>query len=209
MKKTITIFIFAFLLTGCTANYNLEINDTIKEELRIPINKNKDEILNKVNNLSPVIDDFDSLYKYNIINNNNEVIVEFEYKNNYIDNIISNQCFENYYFNENDEYINITASGKFGCLYDADNININIKTDYYVQQNNSNQINDNKYTWVINSNNKNNVDLSILINKKLIVEEEKTVFVPFVKILLIISLISIIFYLYKLYCKNKESKNDY
>ena len=206
MKKFILLLIMTFLFTGCNCNYTLKIDDKVSEKIEVVVpnsisDTKKNQVDNILKDLNPIIDDYDHKYKYNINKNveGNSTIynLDTEY-DNYKDSTLLAQCFEHAVFEENDDYIIINASGKFGCLYDNDEIKINIKTDKYVSSNNANLVNKNTYTWKIDRSNRDDVSIKATIMKNMADKEvePKVIFKNVFKAIMVFLLICGGIYLY-------------
>lgn len=178
MKKVILILFFTLFLTGCTVNYNLEIkNDKIVENINGEIsnleikrqdnstglNVYRDILYNEQNALL----DKDSLYKKNIIENDDSVEFDFNYTyvNNYDKSRIINRCFEHHIIEKEDNLYYIRLFGDFYCL-NSDKITINVTSDYMILENNANKVNNNTYTWIINNEKDNDIYLTVSENVK-------------------------------------------
>lgn len=182
MKKKIFLFLLPILLlTGCTVNYNLTINEnSIVETISGTAYKSDYEIKETdtdinlfytlINDDVTSLIDGSDLYTKDIENNNNGIDYNYtyNYKKNFDKSRIINTCFENHYIDETDEYYSIKLSGEFYCLY-ADKININVTSNYEVIDNNAKSIDGNKYKWVIDKS--NNVDISLTVSKNVRYEE--------------------------------------
>lgn len=184
MKKILLLVIPCLLLSGCTVNYNLKIEDnkfieTIKgnvlnEELKTDKEQTDINLYYELINFeqNSLISDETAKYKKTISQNKNLVdknsidyIFSYTYNKETInDSRILNECFENFTFEEKDNKYYFIAFGDFYCNYTKD-ININITTDYKVINHNANKIENNTYTWTINENNTENLELYITINK--------------------------------------------
>ena len=206
MKKFILLLIMTFLITGCSCNYTLKIDDKVSEEIEVVVpnsisDTKKNQVDNVLKDLNPIIDDYDHKYKYNVnkkVESNSTIYnLDTEY-DNYKDSTLLAQCFEHAVFEENDDYIIINASGKFGCLYDNDEIKINIKTDKYVSSNNANLVNKNTYTWKIDRSNRDDVSIKATIMKNMADKEvePKVIFKNVFKAIMVFLLICGGIYLY-------------
>lgn len=178
MKKILFILITCLLLTGCTVNYNLEINDNNFKETITGSVLNKELDTNNstsINNYSFLLsEEQPSFYKnenifYNKTTNNAQDRIDFDYnyifnENNFNNSRIINECFDNHVYEYKDNKYYLVVSGKFNCNY-SETTNINITTDYNVTSNNAQKIKNNTYTWTINENNKDNIYFFITINK--------------------------------------------
>lgn len=181
MKKKIFLILLPLLLTGCTINYDLVINENnISETITGSVEKSEYEIKDTDTSLNdfyvlinedvnPVITEND-LYKKNIINTDNGIDYKYtyNYKNNYDKSRIINTCFENHIIDETEDYYNIKLSGQFYCLY-SDKIYINVTSNYVVLENNADKVDGNKYKWTID--NSDNVNIALTISKSVRYEE--------------------------------------
>lgn len=187
LKKIYLIMILS-LTIGCTKNntatntinYNLDIKTTFQEKITftLPItaydqaNKNKEEsytnleysLLNEES--EPINSNHQEKYNKKIKKEKDKVTILLDYNYKEDDFIYSNyimNCFENYNLTSNEDSFSLELSGNFYCLND-NIINININTDYEVIE--SNGINTEKgYTWQINTNNYNNIDIKYEISR--------------------------------------------
>lgn len=178
MKKILFILITCLLLTGCTVNYNLEINDNNFKETITGSVLNKELDTNNstsINNYSFLLNEEQpSFYKnenifYNKTTNNAQDGIDFDFnytfnENNFNNSRIINECFDNHVYEYKDNKYYLVVSGKFNCNY-SETTNINITTDYNVTSNNAQKIKNNTYTWTIDENNKDNIYFFITINK--------------------------------------------
>lgn len=181
MKKKIFLILLPLLLTGCTINYDLVINENnISETITGSVEKSEYEIKDTDTSLNdfyvlinedvnPVITEND-LYKKNIINTDNGIDYKYTYtyKKNYDKSRIINTCFENHIIDETEDYYNIKLSGQFYCLY-SDKIDINVTSNYVVLENNADKVDGNKYKWTID--NYDNVNIALTISKSVKYEE--------------------------------------
>ena len=216
MKKIILI-LFVLLVTGCTTNYNLEISEnSFKESIDIKINKNEiltepdpegievdDPITPFLSSKDPVFFTNSNIYYNKIVQDLGEYyIVNMNYEYNPADFKNSNSlnmCFDNFKFNDEKNYY-IHAYGTFYCLY-SDNMTINIKTNNKVLKNNADSVDGNVYTWKIDNNNKNNVDIEFEVTKKVSYTD---IFITILLAVIIISLIGFVIYI----LKNKKRSNE-
>ena len=168
IKKCFILTALLMLLTGCTINYNLTIdNNSVSESISGSVDKNEYELEDGDTGLNlfytlikkdvPALVSGDSLYNKDITETDNGINYNYTYtyRNNIDKARVINECFENHYIDETDEYYNIKLSGGFYCLY-SNKIDINVISNYEVLNNNAKKVNGNKYTWTIdNSNNVN------------------------------------------------------
>ena len=180
MKKILLLIILCFLLTGCTVNYNLEIEDNsfketisgnvLNSEIKIDDEQTDVNTFNYLINeeQSPFIGENNQLYNKATNKNNNGIDYNYSFTYNELnitDSRILNTCFEDFKFEEKDNIYYLMTFGKFYCNY-APETNINISTEYEVIINNANKKKNNTYTWTINEENKDNFELYMTINKE-------------------------------------------
>ena len=177
MKKRLGILFILFILTGCTANYNLNIEgNTITENISGTVSKSEyeikssdtseNEIYSFLNNDQNALFDSDSVYLRTIDDKGNKITYNFTYtyNNTFNKSNIINPCFENPLVEENKEYLYVRLSGKFYCKY-ADKININVTSNNAVIESNAKKIDGNVYKWTIKDS--DNVDIFMNISKEL------------------------------------------
>lgn len=176
MKKT-TILIMLLLLTGCSIEYNVDINDNIVEETITGYVTDKEigdgskgtglniyyDLLYKEQHALIFGDD---LYTKNISEKGKKIYYNFEYayENNYKDSMIINSCYENVLFTEDDNFYYINLGGEFSCMY-ADKINVSVFSYNTIIDSNADKISDDKYIWTIE--NENDADINLTISKTL------------------------------------------
>ena len=220
-RKCILMFIFFTILTGCSSEYNIEFsNNKIKENLKVDIldselPKQFDE---KIYSSSDIITPFINndqypffgnekiVYNKTVNKNGKTTHVELNYDYSHADFLNSNvykSCFENSNFVTNKKYYDLNFSGTFYCLY-GNELVINIKTNNEVISNNADKVNGNVYTWIINKDNKDKVDIQIRISKHTIYL--KTIIYSIIGILFIVLLF--VGYIFYNKFKNRDSVND-
>lgn len=170
MKRKIIKILGLFLiilLTGCSGNYNININEdmSIDEELYLTI-ENKDGIYQKTldifqkNNISR--DDYNVTIK--------EDEIEITYKDNFdtienylLESKVYHQMFDNIEFNKTGDYIDLYVDENINIknditelngsnLIDFDMIQLNINNPFEVNFSNADIVNENTYTWTITKN---------------------------------------------------------
>lgn len=193
-KKISVLLVLIFLLTGCSATYNITIdNNTLSDELIIKNVKDKiysdgmtyEKLINIYYNQNvasnintpgyPEINKkLDGYTYYNKVLIDNDGMYGFKLNNTFSLNDYKNSPllleynFKNIIISNN--RILIKSNTSQGCtLFDnypyLDNILVNIITNYKVINNNADEIKDNTYTWFVNKNNFKNKEISIEIDK--------------------------------------------
>ena len=167
MNKKLKIFIIGILLilvTGCSGNYNLKINDdmSIDEELYLTIDSSNNAYTKtlkifKENNI-PEKD-------YEVVLSDNNVRITYNKKydsmEEYIlDSKIYHELIDEIQFNKSNDYIDLYVNQKLKLsndniksngtnLVDLDVLQINIENPFSVNYTNAEIVNDNVYTWTI------------------------------------------------------------
>lgn len=168
MNKKLKIFIIGILLilvTGCSGNYNLKINDdmSINEELYLTID-NSNNVYTKTlkifkeNNIPE--DD------YEVVLSDNNVRITYNKKYDSIEEYLLNskvyhELIDEIQFNKSNNYIDLYVNQKLKVsndngikmngtnLVDLDVLQINIENPFDVNFSNAEIVNDNVYTWTI------------------------------------------------------------
>lgn len=173
MKKYIKILIVSFIvivLTGCSGNYNVEINKdlTINEELNLSIDKESDTYEKTLK----IFEDNDiDESKYKVISFDDEVKIEYKEKYNSFEDYIINskvypQFVKNIDYNKTNKFIDIYTNENIKVknnktklngtnLNDFGAIQVNIINPFKIDMTNAEIINDNIYTWSITNETKN------------------------------------------------------
>ena len=196
IKKVIILSFSIFILTGCEAVYNVNISDNINDELTInnynisswnegqPSYKESIDEAIKTFNLTTnintpgypdIIEKLDgyNYYKKELISTQDNYGIRFTYdynSNDYKNNILL-YFFDYMDFKNSSSSFKIDTGNSKGILlfnnYPAlDKLTINISSDYYVNNNNADEINNNIYTWYLTKDN--------YLDKRVIIELDKT-----------------------------------
>ena len=179
--KILLLIIFAFVLTGCSVDYNVEIykndvkvNGTLLEE-------NSDRWYEKVYDItyqemvdlkttgdeySPVID---GLYK---IDEEGKLGLglknKYKLDKSYISSPGISSCYKYFRVMEEDNKIILSSSLENLCFDEyknLDNITINLKTNHKVVSSNADTVNGYHYTWNISRENKDDAAIQITLEK--------------------------------------------
>ena len=185
MKKLFLI-VSLIILCGCTPKYNLIVDgNKVTENIFIPIEKSKiyeddnelylglyskDSVTNLINNDIYVESNSRSyVYKKNVEEDDDfiNVALSFDYAKGRLNKSrVLNDCFENSEIKETVDGIQISLTGEFYCLpEEAQSIDFTISTKNYVESaSTGHSLFTNDYKWVIDQNNKKNVDININIS---------------------------------------------
>ena len=167
MNKKLKIFIIGILLilvTGCSGNYNLKINDdmSINEELYLTIDyTNYAYTKTLIIFIETNIPEKD----YEVVLSDNNVRITYNKKydsmEEYIlDSKIYHELIDEIQFNKSNDYIDLYVNQKLKLsndniksngtnLVDLDVLQINIENPFSVNYTNAEIVNDNVYTWTI------------------------------------------------------------
>lgn len=182
MKKIFLILLF-FLLTGCSASYNLSIDEEItNENVSIMIPKeviDKETIQNQFSTNTPVYNNKSDYYKEAITEDNNNYYINYSYNHKtdqFKDSKFINLCYDDNEIEVDNSKISFSTGKKFKCInmddgVHIDNIEINITTKLKVRKNNADKVKDNTYTWIINEDNYQNKPINLEIKKPTTVRE--------------------------------------
>ena len=217
MKKILFIIPIILFISGCSSTYNLEIgNDSFKENINIKFNKTEipseslyDEI-EKDDQITPFLEEEhsaffskkDKYYDKKVIYYDDyiDVNLSYDYKaTEFKDANSLNSCFENIIYYDTDSYY-IYVYGEFYWLY-TDEISINIKTDNNVIRSNATSVEGNIYTWRINNENKEDVDIELEVSKGFPLKK-------IVKYTIIVGLGLVFIFVVIYYIYNKNKKNN-
>lgn len=197
MKKLIVLISFLILLSGCTVNYNITIDENnIKENIVVEDNitngRTKEDIVSFYNNWYPVylyegvIDDYsvkvdDAVYynKGNIVETENGYNYSYSYNHkidDYKNSTIWNLYLVNNTLSNTSKNISI-YSGKGMQLFNKsfiDNLNVSITTSLKVGEHNADRVEGNTYIWEYNLSNyrDKSIELELLKDEETNEEEE-------------------------------------
>ena len=200
MKKIFLLIMISFLLSGCTAEYNLNISDKGFSETLIlrAENLNDNELLieypitafydSEGNNEDPLKKESGvEYYNSKLIqeNNLNKLTYNYNFSENeillsrIIRNSFSTVIFKKYDHDEDgkNDYMLISTTDDFsGFKYEnLSEVVINIRNDYKVISSNADKINGNIYTWVFNKDSSKAINMvydpSIVIDNRTTMEK--------------------------------------
>lgn len=175
MKRNIFLLIVLIpFLFGCSVDYNLTITDNkFLEEISI-YGYNDSDTLKKVdNNLNSIVvarkselsdassrDKIKGISYYNISKIEESDKLGLKYSFEFDEDTISdsraiNDCYKKFDVVEADNKITLSNKAGNSCFLnkDLEEININIKTNHKVKDNNADTVKDNIYSWNINKEN--------------------------------------------------------
>lgn len=225
MKKILLMFILILLLSGCSVEYNVSLeNDSFKENgSLIEKKENKDNISKNGFSFEEQINyTYESMH--DVLNGQEmEKTQSFELRkfdtdkeigltysnelkqNKYYLSPIIRQCYDNVSVKNDNNNIKISTGNYFKCFdyYELlSNVTVNFTTNYKVVSNNADEIKDNTYTWFVNKNNFKNKAISIEIDKSdityntLLDEKESSILTIFLIGTLLVAIFIFGFYTY-------------
>lgn len=217
--KFLFISIILIFLSGCTADYNIDISDNeIQESFSSVVYKSEiptsnlegveadDQLTPFIqNDQYPFLNNYDIIYDKNIVEEDEYRLVKFKYSyspEDFINSNSLNKCFENINYSYDDNYV-FDLNGYFYCLY-TEKLNINVTTKNKVISNNADEVNDNTYTWHINSSNFDNVDIRLEIEKNTLKDKVNSYSLIVISIFIICTVL--VFFIVLLYKRKKHNK---
>lgn len=217
MKKIFLSIILIILLTGCSAEYNLEFkNGQFNDNIKIGAFNIKDFLDYETFEPTASYKDYNIKY-YDFNYKDNYLYLNHEYSyNEYRVSTALIDCFNLAGVSYDEDYYYILTSGEFKCMnymgYKSEEVKINFKTDLEVESSNADIVNDRVYSWIFNDGNYKNKEINIKLiradDSKDIVEE-KSAYDNFTLLyfLIIIPLLILLYVAYKKFKKYSDSKN--
>lgn len=194
MKKSLIMLTSIFLITGCSATYNITIDESgVNEELSIKSESSQEskQVYNYylplqyeiTNNLEPDIENkkYDGIEYYdskivsvdglNSLQYNHKFSLDDYKESSIINTSYSDFDYNLYKYNDKDEnsYMRIMtiSDPKYFDYYESlEKVIINITTDYEVIINNADSVQNNTYTWTIDPQNLKQIYLIYKIDNK-------------------------------------------
>lgn len=178
MKKSLIILLFCFILAGCSNKLSIDFNDQIDTKIEFSFNSNEyrehynsssndvsDEIEAIINEVRPLNDSYDEMFKeVKYENNNGSFNGEYTYTytySNFKDNAILKKCFEYAAVEEENNKIFVYLKGHSDCAP----FELRVKADNRMLSNNANTKENNEYIWKVESDNN---DIHFNISKEII-----------------------------------------
>lgn len=189
-KKILTLILLIFMVSGCSVEVNLDISDNkIKESNDITIYQNaiytKEILRTSFRDYIPIyasdliVDTVpDQPFSDVLYYNKNTTDLGNGYRFNYSydfdidkygDARTIKDGFRDYSYSYRNDIISLSTDNE-GLIYFNDyplleEVTVNIKTDYLVEENNADSVNGNTYTWVFNKDSKKSIDIVIDTSK--------------------------------------------
>lgn len=179
--KLIVVLIITFLLSGCSIEYELTIDEkTMDEKINVKYLNNKENRKMAEELIETPISSYynsstnqGSYYSAEILEKKDDLYIVYNYKykeNNLRNSNAFNACYYKRNVINNDEVIIINAEGAFTCLYDdysqvIDDVVIKIKTELKVVESNADEVKGNQYIWRVDEENYKDKPIYIEIDK--------------------------------------------
>ena len=218
--KVFVLICCLFLLSGCSAEYNLTINNsTMEEDINAIFDKaTESELASRMEKIRR-----SSFYNYDTRENeyydftkredDSNIILNYNYQytgNNLYKSEAASSCYYKRIVNVTDKYITIDTDKQVTCLYkdgnrEIDDITVNIRTDLTVLENNADEVNNGVYTWYINDKNYSNKPISIKIEKQ---EAGEPFDIESISVLIVVIVFLILCIIIYLIMRVKHKKNN-
>ena len=189
-KKILILILLIFMISGCSVEVNVSISDMkIKESSDITVLENalytKEILRTSFRDYIPIyaedliVDTIpDQPFSGTLYYNKNTTDLENGYRFNYSydfdidkygDARTIKEGFRDYSYTYRNDIISLSTDDEGLIYFDEypllEEVTINIKTDYLVEENNADKVNDNTYTWVFNKDSKKSIDIVIDTSK--------------------------------------------
>ena len=185
MKKMLMLLIFAFLITGCSVNYELNIDKQLNLSENIILNATTDTDVQKIldfNQYIPINIEFDEpvIFKekadgvqyYNINKKSDNSSLKFNYSydvDEFNFNIFAKSCYQyvTVMDQDNEKELLLSTSREFLCFdkYDnLDDVTVTITSKYKLKETNADEVSRHTYRWFINKGNAKDKYLYLLLN---------------------------------------------
>ena len=189
-KKILTLILLIFMVSGCSVEVNLDISDNkIKESNDITVLENaiytKEILRTSFRDYIPIyasdliVDTVpDQPFSDVLYYNKNTTDLGNGYRFNYSydfdidkygDARTIKDGFRDYSYSYRNDIISLSTDNEGLIYFDEypllEEVTVNIKTDYLVEENNADSVNGNTYTWVFNKDSKKSIDIVIDTSK--------------------------------------------
>ena len=205
--KLFMSIIIIILITGCTKEYKLYINDdSIVEKFHMEVNASSDYSYVLDGDFYPLHNDFEHKFKKSLKTKGNNKVLDLEYTYSplqFLNANSFNQCFdEKKIIMDDSDYYIISLSKPNGCMFNEDYI-INIITNNKVVSNNAKKKKGNRYIWYVKNDDRENFKLEIKIAKG--TGKNNIIINSMIYIVPVIALVAILIVLLVLFKRRKSS----
>ncbi len=229
MLKKIVLILSLIFLSGCSVEYNLNIDDDqYLEDLTLTTSSTSQDYENLKNYSWPKPIDYtvtgyseapekqDGVTYYDYLNNSNDNQASITYKYDMSESQIKksaiiHNCFTSINIYNSDNSKTLQTSSGFECFDKyppLENVTVNIKTTKEVVDNNADFVNNNTYTWVINKANASTKSIYLELNNSTTQEEEVSQEGLSIEIILIIIGVFIILLVVLIKLKNRKYRRN-
>ena len=171
--------IILILITGCSVEYNLNIDSSFSEHT-VYIPESSEEMIDGTQYRLPALfsesrltydnSNLKEIKYYNIKTlKDNKFSFNFVYDDNQLnDSNIANSCYEFFSVDAKENEVSILTGNKFYCFdvyEELDSVTININSNYKVIQSNADKIVGKKHTWYITRENASNKPIIFVYDK--------------------------------------------
>lgn len=179
MKNKILFIIILILITGCSVEYNLNIDSSFSEHT-VYIPESSEEMIDGTQYRLPALfsesrltydnSNLKEIKYYNIKTlKDNKFSFNFVYDDNQLnDSNIANSCYQFFSVDTKENEVSILTGNKFYCFdvyEELDSVTININSNYKVIQSNADKIVGKKHTWYITRENASNKPIIFVYDK--------------------------------------------
>lgn len=179
MKNKILFIIILILITGCSVEYNLNIDNSFSEHT-VYIPESSEEMIDVTQYRLPALfsesrltydnSNLKEIKYYNIKTlKDNKFSFNFVYDDNQLnDSNIANTCYQFFSVDTKENEVSILTGNKFYCFdvyEELDLVTININSNYKVIQSNADKIVGKKHTWYITRENASNKPIIFVYDK--------------------------------------------
>lgn len=179
MKNKSLFIIILILITGCSVEYNLNIDSSFSEHT-VYIPESSKEMIDGTQYRLPALfsesrltydnSNLKEIKYYNIKTlKDNKFSFNFVYDDNQLnDSNIANSCYQFFSVDAKENEVSILTGNKFYCFdvyEELDSVTININSNYKVIQSNADKIVGKKHTWYITRENASNKPIIFVYDK--------------------------------------------
>ena len=179
MKNKSLFIIILILITGCSVEYNLNIDSSFSEHT-VYIPESSEEMIDGTQYRLPALfsesrltydnSNLKEIKYYNIKTlKDNKFSFNFVYDDNQLnDSNIANSCYQFFSVDAKENEVSILTGNKFYCFdvyEELDSVTININSNYKVIQSNADKIVGKKHTWYITRENASNKPIIFVYDK--------------------------------------------
>lgn len=219
-RKIIVLFLFSFLLCGCTAQYNLEIkDDEFRENIKINFDSNDDGAYEyfSENKFYAIMDGVSNFKEYKKESEDKKNIkFSYTYEGTEFNKATSlSSCFRAYNVIDENGYYIISTSKGLTCATEENTVLLNsldvvIKTNHIVKDNNADEVDGYVYTWHFDKDNYDKKSIYIELEKDKFVFNYENEFVKtillYVTIIVVVAVTAVV--VVKKFKRDRQKNNE-